>query len=68
MQDGHPSLAAMTALEVSNNLVEIGKLDEAYSHYVLTYDIQQEQGFALEAALSLKRAALCKVSMFNKLH
>lgn len=64
MKEGNIGLASMVALEIANNLLSIGRLDEAHNHFVRASEIQRQISI-LDCFCTLRKAAYCKVNMNN---
>ena len=56
--------ASIVALEIAQNLLSIGRLDEAHNHFVHAVEIQRKTSI-LDALCTLRKAAYCQFYMNN---
>ena len=57
-------MGALVSYEVANNLVSIGKLDEAYNHFIRAADFQKQYS-TVDSLCTLQDAAACKLVKEN---
>ena len=56
--------ASIVALEIAQNLLSIGRIDEAHNHFVRAAEIQRKTSI-MDALCTLRKAAYCQFYMNN---
>ncbi|XP_065666722.1 40-kDa huntingtin-associated protein [Hydra vulgaris] len=64
IKEGNLSLGASVSNEVANNLVSIGKLDEAYNHFIQAAEIQKQFSI-VDYLCTMQNASSCKLIKEN---